>query len=138
MRVLIVHNAGDSTLPSGELAVARAEAEALCKRGVTVHLHVVNNDSVRHLFSFNTLIAGLNIFWSYSSFRRTKKLLEKYKPDIVHFHGVLPLLTPSAFHAMHTKLRVAGCISRMFQGIKVDKFSSMGGQSFLQKIGFAL
>lgn len=103
MRVLIMHNAGDSALPSGELAVARAEAEALREKGVSVHLHVINNDKVRRLFSFNTLIAGLNIFWSYASFRRTKKLIEKYKPDIVHFHGVLPLLTPSAFHACKKK-----------------------------------
>ena len=99
MRVLILHNAGDSALPSGELAVARAEAEALREKGVFVYLHVVNNDSVRRLFSINTLIAGVNIFWSHASFRSTKELIKKYQPDIVHFHGVLPLLTPSAFHA---------------------------------------
>lgn len=103
MRVLIIHNAGDSALPSGELAVARAETEALRERGVSVHLHVVNNDSVRRLFSFNTLIVGLNVFWSRSSFQSTKKMIEKYRPDIVHFHGVLPLLTPSAFHACKKK-----------------------------------
>ncbi len=99
MRVLIMHNAGDSALPSGELAVARAEAEALRERGVSTHLHVINNDSVRRLFSFKTLVAGLNIFWSRSSFRSINVLIEKYKPDIVHFHGVLPLLTPSTFNA---------------------------------------
>jgi glycosyltransferase involved in cell wall biosynthesis len=98
-----MHNAGDSALPSGELAVAMAEAEALRERGVSAHLHVINNDRVRRLFSFNTLVAGFNIFWSRSSFQSTKELIEKYKPDIVHFHGVLPLLTPSAFHACKKK-----------------------------------
>ncbi len=103
MRVLIMHNAGDSSLPSGELAVARAEAGALHEKGVSVHLYVINNDSVRQLFSFNTLIAGLNVFWSRSSFQRTKELIGEYQPDIVHFHGVLPLLTPSALHACKKK-----------------------------------
>ena len=103
MRVLIMHNAGDLALPSGELAVARVEADALRKKGVSVHLHVINNDSVRRLFSLNTLIAGPNIFWSHASFRSTKELIERYQPDIVHFHGVLPLLTPSAFHACKKK-----------------------------------
>lgn len=103
MRVLIMHNAGGSTLPSGELAVAITEAEALRKKGVSVYLHVINNDNVYHLFSLNTLIAGLNVFWSRPSFQNTKELIEKYKPDIVHFHGVLPLLTPSAFHACKKK-----------------------------------
>lgn len=98
-----MHNAGDSALPSGELAVARVEAEALRERGVSAHLHVINNDSVRRLFSLSTLIAALNIFWSCASFRKTKELIEKYQPDIVHFHGVLPLLTPSAFHACKKK-----------------------------------
>ena len=103
MRVLIMHNAGDSALPSGELAVARAEAQALRERGVSAYLHVINNDGVHHLFSLNTIITGLNLFWSYSSFRRTTELIDKYRPDIVHFHGVLPLLTPSSFLACKKK-----------------------------------
>jgi glycosyltransferase involved in cell wall biosynthesis len=103
MKVLIIHNAGDSALPSGEAAVVNNEIEALCEKGMTVHLHVMNNDSIRRLFSIKTWIAGLNIFWSYASFRMTTALIEKHKPDIVHFHGVLPLLTPSAFYACKTR-----------------------------------
>lgn len=103
MRVLIIHNSGRKELPSGELAVVNNEVEALRNKGVTVHLHVVNNDSLRLLFPFKAIIAGLNSFWSYSSFCRTKELIDTYRPDIVHFHGVLPLLTPSAFHACKKK-----------------------------------
>jgi glycosyltransferase involved in cell wall biosynthesis len=103
MKVLIIHNGGDPTLPSGELSVARNDRTSLIKKDISVHLHVINNDKVRRLFSFNTLVAGLNAFWSRSSFRSTKELIDKYRPDIVHFHGVLPLLTPSAFHACKQK-----------------------------------
>lgn len=34
LRVLIMHNAGDSALPSGELAVSRSKAEVLREKGV--------------------------------------------------------------------------------------------------------
>ena len=103
MNVLIIHNAGDLSLPSGELAVAKAEVKELLKNKTSVHLHVVTNVNLHKLFSVDAFIAGVNIFWSYASYQNTKKLIEKYQPDIVHFHGILPLLTPSVFHACKKK-----------------------------------
>jgi len=99
MKVLIIHNAGHSGLPSGELVVVNEEIKALRKRGVEVYCHIEENDKFDNLFSFKTLFTGINVFWSYPSYYKTKKLIDKYNPDIVHFHSVLPLVTASAFYA---------------------------------------
>ncbi len=103
MNVLIIHNAGDPNLPSGELTVVNDEVNALRRKGINVYLYVIRNDVSRELFSKKALIAGINIFWSFSFFMKTKKMIDKYRPDIVHFHGILPLLTPSVFYACRKK-----------------------------------
>ncbi len=99
MKVLIIHNSGSSSLPSGELTVAKNELQSLRQAGVKCNLHVIYNDEIKAYNSFKKMYAGFNVFWSYSSNKLVKCLLKKYKPDLVHFHGVLPLLTMSAFHA---------------------------------------
>ena len=103
MKVLIIHNAGRSDFPSGELVVVNEEAKALRKRGVEVYCHIEKNDKSDNIFSFRTLFAGINLFWSYPSYCKIKKLIDKYNPDVVHFHSVLPLLSVSSFYACKVK-----------------------------------
>lgn len=99
MKVLIIHNAGRSDFPSGELVVVNEEVKALRKRGVEVFCHIEKNDKFDNIFSFRTLFTGINLLWSYSSYYKTIKLIDKFNPDIVHFHSILPLVTASAFYA---------------------------------------
>jgi len=99
MKVLIIHNSGSSRLPSGELVVAKNELEAIRQSGAECNLHIIYNDEVNVGNPLKKLSAGVNIFWSYPSYKLVKDLIDKYKPDIVHFHGVLPLLTASSFYA---------------------------------------
>ena len=103
MKILIIHNAGRSDFPSGELVVVNEEAKALRKRGVKVYCHIGKNDKSDNIFSFRTLFTGINLFWSYSSYYKIKKLIDKYNPDVVHFHSVLPLLSVSSFYACKVK-----------------------------------
>lgn len=103
MKVLIIHNSGSSQLPSGELVVAENELQAIRQAGVECNLHIVYNDEINAGNLFKKIVAGLNVFWSYPSYKLVGKLIDKYKPDIVHFHSVLPLLTLSAFHACKKK-----------------------------------
>ena len=44
--------------------------------------------------------------WSTESYREFKRLLEATRPDIVHFHNTLPLISPAAIHAAKA-LRIA-------------------------------
>ncbi|MBA7577484.1 D-inositol-3-phosphate glycosyltransferase [subsurface metagenome] len=103
MKILIIHNAGRSDFPSGELVVVNKEAKALRKRGVEVYCHIEKNDKSDNIFSFRTLFTGINLFWSYPSYCKIKKLIDKYNPDVVHFHSVLPLLSVSSFYACKVK-----------------------------------
>jgi len=103
MKVLVIHNAGASNLPSGELIVANQEVEELVKRGVKAECHVEYNDEITNTSFLNTVKVGLNLLWSYDSYRRTQLLIDTYKPDIVHYHSVLPLLTASTFYACKSK-----------------------------------
>jgi len=103
MKVLIIHNAGRSDFPSGELAVVNGEVKALRERGVEVYCHIEKNDKSDNIFSFRTLSTGINLFWSYPSYYKIKKLIDKYNPDVVHFHSVLPLLSVSSFYACKIK-----------------------------------
>lgn len=103
MKVLIIHNAGRSDFPSGELVVVNEEVKALRERGVDVYCHIEKNDNSDDIFSFRTLFTGINLFWSFSSYYKIKKLIDKYNPDVAHFHSVLPLLSVSSFYACKIK-----------------------------------
>jgi glycosyltransferase involved in cell wall biosynthesis len=103
VRVLIIHNAGPLRFPSGELVIARQEAEELEKRGHDVHLHIVSNDELDT--PAKAAVAAAELLWSPSSFRSMTRLIKRFRPDIVHAHTVVPLLTVSAFHAAR-QLRV--------------------------------
>ncbi len=103
MKILIIHNAGSSNLPSGELVVVNQEAKALQNRGVEVYCYIIQNNNINNLFSPRTMVTGLNIFWSCRSYCKIKKLIDEYNPDIVHFHSILPLVTVSGFYACKTK-----------------------------------
>lgn len=94
MNILLMHNGGDAGLPSGETVVFNAEAAALRRAGCMVHQHLATGES-----GLSGKIRKANVFWSRSSWRTTRELVQTHRPDLVHFHGVLPDLTMSAFAA---------------------------------------
>lgn len=103
MKILIIHNAGSRRLPSGELTVVRNELAALKKAGIESELHIFYNDEIGFRNPLRFLKMGMRAFISYSSYRLVSNLIEQFKPDLVHFHGVLPILTPTAFYACKKK-----------------------------------
>ena len=103
MKILLVHNSGSRHLPSGEMRVVENEKRALQQRGIDVYLHVVYNDAFDSRNPFKLLKTGLNFFYSLMGRELLAKLLKQFQPDLVHFHSILPLLTPSVFHLCHQK-----------------------------------
>jgi glycosyltransferase involved in cell wall biosynthesis len=99
MRVLLVHNTGASSLPSGEESVVRQEAKSLESAGVDCRLHMISSEQLYGKGLWGRIKIGLNIFWSFPAMALIDQLLDQEQPDIVHFHGVLPLLTPAVFFA---------------------------------------
>ena len=94
MNILVMHNGGATDLPSGETVVFNAESAALRDAGCTVHQHFATGSG-----GVLGKLRQANVFWSRSSYRVTRQLVETHRPDLVHFHGILPDLTMSAFAA---------------------------------------
>ncbi|MDA2910956.1 glycosyltransferase family 4 protein [Nitrospiraceae bacterium AH_259_D15_M11_P09] len=103
MRVLIVHGSGDRT--SGEYGVALEEAEALKTSGVSVHLHVGTGGGTLEGRGLPMVLKGARRLLSTESYRTMVFLVKDFRPDIVHFHGLLPGISPLALVACR-KLRV--------------------------------
>ncbi len=97
MKVLVVHNAGPVQFPSGELVVANQEIAELRKRGIEATSHIVSNDDINS--TFKAAVAGLSLLWSPTSFRAMTRVLKRARPDVVHVHTIVPLLTVSILSA---------------------------------------
>lgn len=95
MRVLVVHNAYSSRVPSGENLSVADEVAWLRDAGVDVSLHEVSNDTVVAAGPVGTLRQAAETPWSPSAARRFAAELGRVRPDVVHVHNLFPLLTAS-------------------------------------------
>jgi len=94
MRVLVVHNY--YRLPGGEDAVVSAESSLLEANGHTVTLHTVRNEDIAGISRLR-LAAGT--VWSHNAYRELRLLIRQARPDVVHCHNTLPLISPAAYYA---------------------------------------
>ena len=94
MKILLMHNQSASDLPSGESVVFDSEAKALRKAGCEVHQHIQMRSG-----GVVGRLRQANVFWSRRAYAIVRKLIEQHKPDLAHFHGLLPDLTISAVAA---------------------------------------
>jgi glycosyltransferase involved in cell wall biosynthesis len=46
-----------------------------------------------------SILTGIETVWSSRSFREVKALIAGEKPDIAHFHNIVPLISPAAYYA---------------------------------------
>lgn len=94
MKVLLVHNHYQQ--PGGEDAVFAAEGALLEAYGHQVVRYVAHNDEVNAIG--RARLAGMTI-WNQQSYDRVRALVAAERPEIVHFHNTLPLISPAAFYA---------------------------------------
>jgi len=83
MRILVCHGSGPSRFPSGELSVIKTECNYLRNNGHSVECWI-DYSSLR----WNLL----RLFWSPKNNKRLKLKILSFKPDIIHFHSVIPYL----------------------------------------------
>jgi glycosyltransferase involved in cell wall biosynthesis len=101
--VLIVHDRYRQA--GGEDAVVANEAELLRQRGHRVSELVVDNDRiVDGAGPLAKAKLAANTVWSFSAATAVTRRIERERPDVVHVHNVLPLLSPS----VHAAARGAG------------------------------
>src|SRR5688572_20608984 len=94
MRVLLVHNRYIQR--GGEDAVFAAEAALLRQFGHEVIEFVKDN---RDLANRSGLALFRMTIWSKESYRELSELVRSRRPEIVHFHNTLPLISPAGAHA---------------------------------------
>ena len=94
MKILVVHNAYQQ--PGGEDRVVADEMRMLQDAGHTVVEYGAHNDDVVQL---TQLRLAARAVWSQSSYDALARVIESNRPDVMHVHNTLPLISPSAYYA---------------------------------------
>ena len=96
MRVLQVHNR--YRVAGGEDSVVALERELLEAHGHEVSLHSVANDDIRG--PLDSLRVAVRTRHSWRARVALERVLRASQPDVVHFHNLVPQLTPSVYDAV--------------------------------------
>jgi glycosyltransferase involved in cell wall biosynthesis len=94
VKVLLVHNSYQQ--PGGEDQVFASELELLASHGHEVVRYTAHNDAVRQL---SKLTLAWRTTWSRTTYRQMRAVLQRERPQIVHVHNTLPLLSPAVYYA---------------------------------------
>jgi glycosyltransferase involved in cell wall biosynthesis len=97
MRVLVLHNHYQQS--GGEDVAVRQEVALLRDRGHEVILLERDNAEIRTDSVLSKAALFSRTVWSRLSFNAVRQLMRESRPDVVHVHNVLPLLSPSVLHA---------------------------------------
>jgi glycosyltransferase involved in cell wall biosynthesis len=97
MKILLAHSFYQH--PGGEDQVVSAEAELLRSSGHEVVTFHRRNIEVSSYGSLQTATLAARTVWAWDSYTDLRALLQRERPDVAHFHNILPLISPSAFYA---------------------------------------
>jgi len=92
MRVAVVHNRYQQ--PGGEDQVFEREAALLEGAGHEVLRYQLHNDAVASMPAYS--VAARSI-WNPTTQRSLRALFGRFRPDVVHVHNTLPLISPAVF-----------------------------------------
>lgn len=96
LRVLVAH--GEYQQRGGEDAVVEAEVALLRANGHAVHEYRRNNLDVTGL---GRVALAAQTVWSARTTREFNALMASFRPDVLHVHNTLPLISPSIYWAAH-------------------------------------
>ncbi len=97
MKVLLAHNYYQSSAPSGEDVVYKSELELLKSKHIKVTEYTKSNDNVNG--NIDRIKTSILAKWSKQSYDEISHIIRKERPDIVHFHNIWYLISPSAYFA---------------------------------------
>ena len=95
MKILLIHC--HYRLPGGEDAVFAAERALLERRGHTVIVCEHSNEEAAH--GLAKLLLPLRAVWNRAAVREVRALIAREKPDAIHIHNTLLLLSPAVVRA---------------------------------------
>lgn len=103
MRVLIVHNRHQSSTASGEDRVVDQEHLALGQAGHEVWRFERSNDEIPRLSLARKALLPAQAVWNLRAVRELDRVLEEFRPDVVHVHNLVPLLSSSVLRVCERK-----------------------------------
>jgi glycosyltransferase involved in cell wall biosynthesis len=98
VKILIAHNS--YTKPGGEDVVFESESALLEQRGHDVVRYLVNN---RETGDYNRAVLAVNSIWSTRVVGQVRSLIQQTRPDVMHVHNTMPLISPAIYHAAHAE-----------------------------------
>ena len=94
--VMILHNRYRQA--GGEDAVVEAERDLLEANGHRVALVTVDNARIPEASSpTRTLRLAAGTIWSHAAVSLVRRAIERHRPDVLHVHNFLPLLSPAVY-----------------------------------------
>jgi glycosyltransferase involved in cell wall biosynthesis len=97
MKIIIAHNAYQQ--PGGEDVVVRQEMQLLRDAGHDVLLYERSNHETENFVGVNRLTLFAHTAWSSDTLREFGQVLERERPDVVHVHNTLAMISPSIYEA---------------------------------------
>ncbi len=94
LSILVLHNFYQH--PGGEDQVFRAETAVLKENGHRLVQFTMHNQAVSTL---NFLEQFAKTVWNSESYKNLRQLIRELKPNLIHVHNTLPLLSPSVYYA---------------------------------------
>jgi glycosyltransferase involved in cell wall biosynthesis len=94
MTIVLVHNFYQE--PGGEDSVLANEEALLARHGHRVVRFTRHNDEVDGM---GRLALAAATVWNGRAARDLRRLLERERPAVVHFHNTFPLISPAAYYA---------------------------------------
>lgn len=94
MHILVAHNS--YKLAGGEDQCVAAEVAMLRAHGHLVTQYRLSNDATD---TVGRVALAARTVWSQPAFRAMRRLIGANRPDIIHFHNTLPLISPAAYYA---------------------------------------
>lgn len=100
--ILVVHERYRE--PGGEDVVVAAETALLTSRGHRVETFVVDNETIPERPSpGQRMRLAIDTVWSRGAAARLRTLVRRLRPEVVHVHNTLPLLSPAVHAACHAE-----------------------------------
>ena len=97
LSVLVIHNQYQQQ--GGEDVVVRAEMEMLRHAGHRVVPFVRNNAVIATYNPLQKASLVVSTTWNWNAYTQIRKLIAKERPDVVHCHNLVPLVSPAAYDA---------------------------------------
>ena len=94
MRILVAHNY--YKLSGGEDQCVAAEIAMLEAHGHRVTRYCLSNDATDGM---GQLDLASRTIWSRPAFLDIRRVIRVHRPQVVHFHNTLPLISPAAYYA---------------------------------------